>query len=280
MEEPAQALLDGGASRVVAWERPPASSSSEGATVLFSSFSPAPTDDELSALEMLFEDREAAIRSGMGLEGKRFEVRQKGERGKRNRKEREKKLVRRLFFSKSSTEKKRDIQNRSTATTRRWSTAARWARSPRTQRGRPSAALNGEQEEKEGKELRQLRRRRRTNGEEEEEEEEERRLKKSASQRSLTGSRTSPRGWCRCCRGFAARSSELERELEEEEEEQEGEGPGRRRLLSPAEARPEGRQREREKKQREREKKQRERERAVIPLSPSLLFFHLFPDVK
>ena len=80
MEEPAQALLDGGASRVVAWERPPASSSSEGATVLFSSFSPAPTDDELSALEMLFEDREAAIRSGMVLEGKRFEVRQKGEK--------------------------------------------------------------------------------------------------------------------------------------------------------------------------------------------------------
>ena len=242
MEEPAQALLDGGASRVVAWERPPASSSSEGATVLFSSFSPAPTDDELSALEMLFEDREAAIRSGMVLEGKRFEVRQKGERGKRNRKEREKKLVRRLFFSKSSTEKKRDIQNRSTATTRRWSTAERWARSPRRLRGLPCAASKGEKEEK-----RQRRKRRARRKSEDEQRRRRRRRRRrrqrrrSPSPRYLTGSRTSPRGWCRCWKGFASRSFVEEGEGEEEEEG--GARRRRRRLLLPQaeeEARPEG----------------------------------------
>ena len=77
-------LLAQGASRVVAWERETAA-----ATVLFSSFSPAPTDGELSALEALFEDREAAIRSGMVLEGKRFEV--KNERVKKERKGKKKK---------------------------------------------------------------------------------------------------------------------------------------------------------------------------------------------
>lgn len=67
------ALLADGASRVLAWQRALGSASS--ATLLFSSFSPPPTDEELSALERLFGDREAAIRSGMIIEGKRFEVR-------------------------------------------------------------------------------------------------------------------------------------------------------------------------------------------------------------
>ena len=111
MEAPARALLAEGASRVVAWKKTPTSSSS--ATVLFSSFSPPPTDDELSSLERLFEDREAAIRSGMVLEGKRFEVRGEG-RGKRTKTENRKKqnsgeereLVLPIFF-KAQPETKR-----------------------------------------------------------------------------------------------------------------------------------------------------------------------------
>ena len=99
-------LLAQGASRVVAWERETAA-----ATVLFSSFSPAPTDGELSALEALFEDREAAIRSGMVLEGKRFEV--KNERVKKERKGKKKTRPSTVFFKelnpnkqKKSTKKK------------------------------------------------------------------------------------------------------------------------------------------------------------------------------
>ena len=111
MEAPARALLAEGASRVVAWKKTPTSSSS--ATVLFSSFSPPPTDNELSSLERLFEDREAAIRSGMVLEGKRFEVRGEG-RGKRTKTENRKKknsgeereLVLPIFF-KAQPETKR-----------------------------------------------------------------------------------------------------------------------------------------------------------------------------
>lgn len=71
-ERAARALLADGASRVLAWQRPLDSTS---ATLLFSSFSPPPADEELSALEKLFGDREAAIRFGMVIEGKRFEVR-------------------------------------------------------------------------------------------------------------------------------------------------------------------------------------------------------------
>ena len=82
MEAAARSLLDQGASRLVAWKKKTTSSPSPSSTstpvLLFSSFSPPPTDAELSALEKLFEDRDAAIRAGIVLEGKRFEVRRRG----------------------------------------------------------------------------------------------------------------------------------------------------------------------------------------------------------
>ena len=232
-------LLAQGASRVVAWERETAA-----ATVLFSSFSPAPTDGELSALEALFEDREAAIRSGMVLEGKRFEV--KNERVKKERKGKKKKNSSVDFFFQRAqpkqTKKKHEKKNRSTATTRRWSTAERWARSPRRLRGLPCAASKGEKEEK-----RQRRKRRARRKSEDEQRRRRRRRRRrrqrrrSPSPRYLTGSRTSPRGWCRCWKGFASRSFVEEGEGEEEEEG--GARRRRRRLLLPQaeeEARPEG----------------------------------------
>ena len=132
MEERARALLAEGASRLVVWQRPcsPSSStstststsSSSSVRLLFSSF-PSPTnDEELRALERLFEDRESAIKSGIVIEGKRFEVR---EREKEKREER-KKETKPVFLEESSpkTGKKRLLllflllKNRSTATTR------------------------------------------------------------------------------------------------------------------------------------------------------------------
>ena len=114
MEERARALLAEGASRLVVWQRPSPSSSTSTSTssssstkLLFSSF-PSPTNDEeeLRALERLFEDREGAIKSGIVLEGKRFEVKREERREKERGEKKEKKEKKNRFFSNKAHRKR------------------------------------------------------------------------------------------------------------------------------------------------------------------------------